>query len=384
MSSPFRYPQFTKFTIFSVFAGFSFIQNELTTYWLFLLLFRQEITLFGLGVIARPLVRVFVSYFMGYISDKYDRAKLFYLTRGISSVLLFPLTLAFIYHSIPLIFGIYYIRTIIVELSNNVGYVAYYAVVPEQVRAKAIFYIRIISMASRVASGAVWFLIYQAIDAYDLFLTAILGLIGLAMLKGFNIGGGSERVKLSTAIDFFRKDERVRGIILLYSVTDGLTYSINYLLPLLILVYHGSEEIYSLSQTALYGVLVIASFIMTKMKDPVKIASTYILSGFLFYLVLLYPSPYVLLVSVLLDGFGSGIIENYVMATIKQSVGDEFLGSVLGLDVLVTSSVEILVILLAQYLITINVLYYIILGIAGMAFVLILWLLHPKLREVKL
>lgn len=239
-------------------------------------------------------------------------------------------------------------------------------------------------MASRVASGAVWFLIYQAIDAYDLFLTAILGLIGLAMLKGFNIGGGSERVKLSTAIDFFRKDERVRGIILLYSVTDGLTYSINYLLPLLILVYHGSEEIYSLSQTALYGVLVIASFIMTKMKDPVKIASTYILSGFLFYLVLLYPSPYVLLVSVLLDGFGSGIIENYVMATIKQSVGDEFLGSVLGLDVLVTSSVEILVILLAQYLITINVLYYIILGIAGMAFVLILWLLHPKLREVKL
>ncbi|WP_016731054.1 MFS transporter [Saccharolobus islandicus] len=384
MSSPFHYSQFTKFTIFSVFAGFSFIQNELTTYWLFILLFRQEITLFGLGVIARPLVRVFVSYFMGYISDKYNRAKLFYITRGVAAVLLLPLTLAFIYHSIPWIFGVYYIRTIIVELSNNVGYVAYYAVVPEQVRAKAIFYIRIFSMASRVVSGAIWFLIYQSIGAYDLLLTAILGLIGLAMLKSFNIGGGSERVKLTTAIDFFRKDERVRGIILLYSVTDGLTYSINYLLPLLILVYHGTEEIYSLSQTLLYGVLVIASFIMTKMKDPVKIAATYILSGFLFYMVLVYPSPYVLLISLLLYGFGSGFIENYVMATIKQSAGDEFLGSVLGLDVLVTSSLEILVILLAQYLITINVLYYIILGIAGMAFVLVSWLLHPKLREVKL
>ncbi|QPG50108.1 MFS transporter [Saccharolobus solfataricus] len=384
MSSPFHYKQFTKFTIFSVFAGFSFIQNELTTYWFFILLFRQEITLFGLGVIARPLVRVFVSYLMGYISDKYDRAKLFYITRGISGILLFPLTFAFIYHSIPLIFGIYYIRTIIVELSNNVGYVAYYAVVPEQVRAKAIFYIRIISMASRVASGAVWYLIYQLISAYDLFLAGILGLIGLALLKGFNIGGGSKRVKLSTAIDFFRKDERIRGIILLYSVTDGLTYSINYLLPLLIIVYHGTEEIYSLSQTVLYGILVIASFVMTRIKDPIKIVSTYILSGFLFYLVLLYPSPYVLLISVLLYGFGSGIVENYVMATIKQSVGDEFLGSVLGLDVLVTSSVEIFLILLGQYLITINVVYYIIVGIVGMSLVLISWLLHPKLKDIKL
>jgi len=120
------------------------------------------------------------------------------------------------------------------------------------------------------------------------------------------------------------------------------------------------------------------------MKDPVKIVVTYILSGFLFYMVLVYPSPYVLLISLLLYGFGSGFIENYVMATIKQSVGDEFLGSVLGLDVLVTSSLEILIILLAQYLITINVIYYIILGIAGMVFVLASWLLHPKLREVKL
>ncbi|QGA55398.1 MFS transporter [Sulfolobus sp. E5-1-F] len=384
MSSPFHYKQFTKFTIFSVFAGFSLIQNELTTYWLFILLFQHDITLFGLGVIARPLVRVFVSYFMGYISDRYDRAKLFYITRGTSGVLFFPLTFSFIYHSIPWIFGIYYIRTIIVELSNNVGYVAYYAVVPEQVRAKAIFYIRIISMASRVLSGAVWYFIYNSIGAYDLFIAGMLGLIGLALLKGLNIGGNSERVKLSTAIDFFRKDQRVRGIILLYSVTDGLTYSINYLLPLLILVYHGTEEIYSLTQSVLYGALVIASFIMTKMKDPVKIALTYILNGFLFYLVLLYPSSYVLLISVLLYGFGAGIVENYVMATIKQSVGNEFLGSVLGLDILATSSVEIFLILLGQYLISINVIYYIIVGIVGMTFVLISWLLNPKLRSVKL
>ncbi|WP_338602606.1 MFS transporter [Sulfolobus tengchongensis] len=384
MSSPFRYSQFTKFTIFSGIAGFSFIQNELTTYWLFILLFHQEITLFGLGVIARPLVRVFVSYVTGYISDKYNRAKLFYLTRGLASALMFPLTVAFIYDSVSWIFIIYYIRTVIVEISNNVGYVAYYAVVPEEVRPKAILYVRIVSMASRLVSGAVWYLLYQVFSTYNLFLVGILGLVALAFLKGFDIGGNSERVKLSTAIDFFRKDERVRGIILTYSVTDALTYSINYLLPLLIVVYHGTDEIYSLTQVFLYGIFIVASFIMTKMKSSVKVMLTYILSGFLLYLVLLYPSPYALVLAVMFDGLGSGIVENLVMAGIKQSVGDEFLGSVLGLDVFVTSSVEIVLIFLAQYLITINVLYYILMGIIGMTFVLIAWFLHPKLREIKL
>jgi hypothetical protein len=108
------------------------------------------------------------------------------------------------------------------------------------------------------------------------------------------------------------------------------------------------------------------------------------LSGFLLYLVLLYPSPYVLLISLSLDSFGSGIVENFVMATITQSVGNEFLGSVLGLDTFVTSITEIGIIFLAEYLISINVMYYVIMGVIGMSGVLIAWLLHPKLREIKL
>ncbi|MEM0122809.1 MAG: hypothetical protein QXG79_05510 [Saccharolobus sp.] len=91
-----------------------------------------------------------------------------------------------------------------------------------------------------------------------------------------------------------------------------------------------------------------------------------------------------MLISVAAASFGSGIIENFVMATIKRSVSDEFLGSVLALDTFTTSIIEIGLILLGQYLISINVLYYIILGVIGMTLVVVAWLSHPKLRETKL
>lgn len=384
MPSPFHYSNFTKFTIFSAFAGYSFIINELTTYWLFLLLFHTQLILFGLGVVARPLIRVFLSYFTGFLSDKYNRAKLFYMTRGTAAALLFPLTLAFVLKDISLIFILYYLRVFIVELSNTIGYVAYYASVPEEVRPKAILYIRIISMGSRLAGGASWFFLYQLLHAYNLMLVGFLGIMGLVFLRGFEIGGGSKRVRLTTGINIFRKDERVRGIILTYSVTDALTYSINYLLPLLVVVLHGTDQIYGLTQVFYYAIFIIASLIMTKLHNSTKIMVMYILSGFLLYLVLLYPSPYVLLISISLDSFGSGIIENFVMATITQSVGKEFLGSVLGLETFVTSITEIGIIFLAEYLISINVMYYVIMGVIGMSGVLIAWLLHPKLREIKL
>ncbi|MEM3204412.1 MAG: MFS transporter [Saccharolobus sp.] len=384
MTSPFHYKQFTKFSIFSIFASFTFIQNELTTYWLFILLFHQELALFGLGVIGRPLVRILVAQLSGYISDKYNRAKLFYLTRGIASALLFPLTYAFSIKSVLLIFIIYYVRTIIVEISNDIGYVAYYAVIPDEVRPKAILYVRIISMLTRLASGASWFIIFENIGVYDLFLNGALALIGLVSLKGFNIGGGSRNVKLTTGIELFRRNENVRGIILTYSVTEALTYSINYLLPLLIVTLRGSSQIYSLTQITYYAIFILASFIMTRLKKPTKIMIAYILSGYLVYLALIYNSPYILLISVAAASFGSGIIENFVMATIKRSVSDEFLGSVLALDTFTTSIIEIGLILLGQYLISINVLYYIILGVIGMILVVVAWLSHPKLRETKL
>ncbi|MEM4086247.1 MAG: MFS transporter, partial [Saccharolobus sp.] len=62
-------------------------------------------------------------------------------------------------------------------------------------------------------------------------------------IKGFNIGGGSRNVKLDYWYRIFRRNENVRGIILTYSVTEALTYSINYLLPLLIVTLRGSSQI---------------------------------------------------------------------------------------------------------------------------------------------
>ncbi|MEM4884800.1 MAG: hypothetical protein QXO77_04765 [Saccharolobus sp.] len=123
---------------------------------------------------------------------------------------------------------------------------------------------------------------------------------------------------------------------------------------------------------------------MTRLEKPTKIMIAYILSGYLVYLALIYNSPYTLLISVAAASFGSGIIENFVMATIKRSVSDEFLGSVLALDTFTTSIIEIGLILLGQYLISINLLYYIILGVIGMTLVVVAWLSHPKLRETKL
>ncbi|TRM82052.1 MFS transporter [Sulfolobus sp. A20-N-F6] len=384
MPSPFQYKAFRQYTTFSVFAGFSYIQSELTTYWLFFLLFKTEPLLFGSAVIARPLFRIFISYFIGFLSDKYNRAKLFFISRGISASLAIVLALAFLTKSPLIIFLVYYIRILVAEISNNVGYVTYYATMPDDARAKAILYVNVISMSSRIISGAVWYILFNFLNAYDLILVGLVSGLGLIVLKGFNIGGGSKRVKLSTGIDYMKRDEKVRGVILTYAISEGFLYPITYILPLLITLFRGTTQIYGFSQAIYYFIFILSIFVMTKLHNGRNIMIIYLTSCFMTYLLLLSPSisPYLLLASLSFISFSQGVIENFVMAGVKSSTGNEFLGSVLSIEILITSSLEVSLVYIFEYLLSVNYLYFIILGISGVFISFVLWLLHPKLREI--
>ncbi|TRM85745.1 MFS transporter [Sulfolobus sp. E3] len=270
------------------------------------------------------------------------------------------------------------------EISNNVGYVTYYATMPDDARAKAILYVNVISMSSRIISGAVWYILFNFLNAYDLILVGLVSGLGLIVLKGFNIGGGSKRVKLSTGIDYMKRDEKVRGVILTYAISEGFLYPITYILPLLITLFRGTTQIYGFSQAIYYFIFILSIFVMTKLHNGRNIMIIYLTSCFMTYLLLLSPSisPYLLLASLSFISFSQGVIENFVMAGVKSSTGNEFLGSVLSIEILITSSLEVSLVYIFEYLLSVNYLYFIILGISGVFISFVLWLLHPKLREI--
>ncbi|MCY0859777.1 MAG: MFS transporter [Sulfolobaceae archaeon] len=382
MSSPFRYKPFRRFS-YSV-ASFTAVRQilQLTVFWLLASILPAY--LYGIVIGVRPLILIGLSPIGGYISDKYGRVKPTIISRLISSVLLIPLMYAFIARNIALIILVYFIRAFFQDLSNSLSVVLNYAVLPNDAREKAMFYLYVISSSFDATTVLIWPFLFNLINVYILFLAAIGYAVSSILLIGINVPYAKRNVSISTGYKLFKKNNAAKAMILGLSIDQGAINMVLQFMALIVTLFHGTTLDYSLGYEAYTLTTILGSYIMTRFHNPTGILVTNIVLKFSIFPLFLLHNPLIIIYQGFAIAFADSLISNLYYVALRSASGDEYLGSIIGFDEFVANLSRSSTGFVAGFLYAISSLDIMTLGLGIMAVSTIMYFRYKELRELKL